>query len=77
MIEEPTGFLNLLCRVAPNSSEFHHLRVPTELFVRRKHDLKIRDKGDKFSLYLSAEQPTLFREIRGNGRIEFGAFKVD
>jgi hypothetical protein len=71
------GFLNLLCGVAPNSSEYHHLRVPIELFVARKHDLGLRDGGDKFSLYLSGEDRRLFREIRGDGQIEFGVFKVD
>jgi hypothetical protein len=74
--EDRFRFVNLLCGVAPNSSEYHHLRVPMDLFVARKHDLKIRDKGDKFQLYLSAEELRLFRDIRGDGRIEFGVFKV-
>jgi hypothetical protein len=71
------GFLNMLCGAAPNSDEFHHLRVPMELFVARKDDLGLRENGDKFSLYLSAEEPRLFREIRGDGGVEFGVFKID
>ena len=71
------GFLNLLCEVAPNSPEFHHLRVPTGVFLACKHHLGFREDSNKFSLYLSAEEPTLYRETRGDGRIEFGAFKVD
>ena len=73
--DNPSGFLNLLCRIAPDSSEFHHLRVPTNLFVTRKSALKIRDDSDKFSLYLSADEPTLFREIRGNGQVEFSDYE--
>jgi hypothetical protein len=67
--------LNLLCQVAPTSSEFHHLRVPMSHFLEHKNKLGFRD--DKFSLYLSAEKSRLFREIRGNGQIEFRKFKVE
>lgn len=75
--EDRFGFLNLLCGVAPNSPDYHHLRVPMGLFLACKHHLWHRDNGERVSLYLSAEEPTLFREIRGDGRIEFGVFKVD
>ena len=75
--DDRLALLNLLCEVSPDSSEFHHLRVPMGLFLACKHHLGYRDEGDKFSLYLSAEKPRLFREIRGDGRIEFGVFKVD
>ena len=68
-------FLNLLCQVAPNSLDFHHLRVRTTLLIERKDHLGFRE--GKFSLYLSAEEPRLFREIRGDGQIEFGLFKID
>ncbi len=74
--ENPSGWLNLLCGVAENSSEYHHLRVPMGLFLACKHLLGFRDDGDRFSLYLSAEMPTLFREIRGEGRVEFAVFRV-
>ena len=75
--KDPFGFLNLLCGVAPDSSEFHHLRVPMGLFLASKHHLGFLRAGDKFSLWLSAEEPTLFREVRGDGRIEFAMFRVD
>ena len=71
------GFLNLLCQFATNSPEFHHLRVPMGLFLACKHHLGLREKEEKFSLYLSAEEPRLFRELRGGGQIEFGVFRVD
>ena len=37
----------------------------------------MREKEKKFSLYLSAEEARLFRELRGGGQIEFGVFWVD
>jgi hypothetical protein len=67
-------FLNLLCQVAPNSSEFRHLRVPMEYF--RDQERHLGSRADKFSLYLSAEKPRLFRELRGDGSVDFGAFEV-
>jgi hypothetical protein len=71
------GFLNLLCQVATNSAEFHHLRVPMGLFLACRHHLGLREEEEKFSLYLSAEHPRLFRELRGGGQIEFGVFRVE
>ncbi|MBI3521814.1 MAG: hypothetical protein HY071_01785 [Chloroflexi bacterium] len=75
--QDHLGFLNMLCEVAPMSSEFHHLRVPMDLFVRRKAEFKIRDQGHIFTLYLSADESRHFREIAGSGSIEFGPFRVD
>jgi hypothetical protein len=71
------NFLNLLCQVTTNSLEFHHLRVPMGLFLACKHHLGMREKEKKFSLYLSAEESRLFRELRGGGQIEFDVFWVD
>jgi hypothetical protein len=75
--ENPFGFVNLLCTPAANGSGYHHLWVPMGLFLACKHHLGFRDDGDKFSLYLSAEESRLFRELRGDGQIEFGVFKVE
>jgi hypothetical protein len=69
-------FLNLLCQVAPDSSDFRHLRVPMRYFLEHKEGLWFREDKLLFAPHLSAEKPSLFREMRGNGRIEFGAFEV-
>jgi len=76
-ITDRFGFLNLLCEVAVSSSDYHHLRVPMGLFLACKHHLGSRDAGNRFSLYLSAEESRLFRELRGEGQIELGVFKLD
>jgi hypothetical protein len=68
--------LNLLCQVAPGSSDFRHLRVPMRYFLEHKGGLWFREDKLSFAPHLSAETPSLFREMRGGGRIEFGSFEV-
>jgi hypothetical protein len=68
------GFINLLCQTAPNDAEFHRLRVPKGFLLANKPHLGFRYEKDIFSLYLSAEAPSLFRELRGDGGHEFGVF---
>jgi hypothetical protein len=70
------AFLNLVCQLAPGSSEFRHLRVPMQFFLDHKHEICFREDILAFSPHLSAEEASLFREIRGTGRIEFGRFEV-
>jgi hypothetical protein len=70
------GFLNMLCEVPEDNSDYHHLRVPMGLFLACKRHLGTRDEGQRFSLYLSAEKTRLFQECRGTGQIEFKAFRV-
>jgi hypothetical protein len=69
-------FLNLLCQVAPGSSDFRHLRVPMPYFLEHKQGIWFREDKLSFSPHLSAEKPRLFREIRGDGQVEFAAFEV-
>ena len=76
-VEDRFGVLNMLCQIEPRDSEYHHLRVPFGLFLACAHLLGQRNNGTLLSLYLSAEEPTLFQEIRGDGRIEFGVFRLD
>jgi hypothetical protein len=75
--EDRVGFVNLLCGLPANGSDYHHLWVPMGLLLACKHHLGFRDDGGRFSLYLSAEESRLFRELRGDGQIEFGVFTVD
>lgn len=67
--------LHLLCQVAPNSSDFHYLRVPGEFFRRNLTKLVLRGNG-RLSLFLSAEPTDLFVERRGSGRLPFASFKI-
>ena len=70
-------FLNLLCQIAPSSSDFHHLRVPMRYFLEHKQHIWFREDKLSFAPHLSAEKSRLFREIRGDGRIEFRNFNVE
>jgi hypothetical protein len=70
-------FLNLLCQVAPGSSDFHHLRVPMRYFLEHKQHIWFREDKVSFAPHLSAEKSRLFRELRGDGQVEFALFKVD
>ena len=74
-VSDPTGYINLLCQHRNNPDSFHHLRVPMALFGACKHHLGYREDNKKFSLFLSAERETLFREMRGTGNIEFRGFE--
>jgi hypothetical protein len=70
-------FLNLLCQVAPGGSDFHHLRVPMQFFLEHKEHLWFREDKLSFAPHISAERSRLFREIRGDGQVDFAVFKVD
>jgi hypothetical protein len=72
-IEEPDQFMNLLCEI-PGGSDFRHLRVPMSYFLEHRDGIWCQD--DSFSPHLSAERPSLFREMRGDGRIEFADFEL-
>lgn len=68
--------INLICESGSKESKFHHFRIPIS-FIREKHNcLGFREKEEKYSLYLSAEPDTLFRELRGKGKVEFADFEV-
>ena len=73
-VETAEGDIDLLCEVAPDTDDFHHLRVPARLFLDRKEDFHVRSEKDAFSLYLSAEADRAFRELRGTGGVEFAQF---
>ena len=65
--------------LAQNSSDggFIHFRVPNAFLSQRKSHLGFRDEDDRVSLFLSAEAPDLFLELRGDGRIAFGGFQLE
>ena len=71
-IETPkSAEIHLLCQVAPDSKDFHYLKVPVEFLKKEKLNLSIRKNG-KLSLFLSAEQDEMFVEKRGSGKVSFG-----
>ena len=71
-----TGYINILCQVAPNKNDFHHLKVPTKFF--NEHLKKFHRLNDKIvDLYLSADPTRLFIEERGDGSLNFRIFLVN
>ena len=68
---------DLLGRNPTGDPEFIHFRVPPEFLVANKAGLGFREQEDKFSLFISAEQKDLWREVRGPGGVDFGRFRVD
>lgn len=68
-------FLHLLCQTDPNSDNFYHLKIPFEFLKSNKSHLGYRDKERRYSLILSAESKDIFRELRGNGKIDFAKFR--
>ena len=77
--EDAWEHISLLCQTAPKGEQFHHLRVPMGLFPACKHHLCVREREGQrlYSLWLSAEPDSLFRELRGSGAIEFRPFLVE
>lgn len=67
--------IHLLCQVAPNSDDFHYLKVPASFFQEQLKNLDVRD-GNKISLYLSPKPSNMFVDERGNGRVDFSKFLV-
>ena len=74
--DDSAEYRHLLCKKTPSSDAFHHLRVPISIFAACKHHLGFREQKGKYSLFLSAEKRTKFREVRGTGAIEFKAFLI-
>ncbi|MDR4494981.1 MAG: hypothetical protein R3B74_11255 [Nitrospirales bacterium] len=67
-------FLNLLCETFQNSDEFYHLKIPLIFLREHKIHLGFRHDNERYSLILSAEDTNKFRELRGDGQIEFANF---
>lgn len=76
-VTDAQSFINLLCEDERDAANFHHLRVPVGVFLACRSQIGYREDVGRFSLFLSAEAGRLFREIRGSGGVEFGAFRVD
>jgi hypothetical protein len=76
-VSNPNGWINLLCQRQNDPSSFHHLHIPMGLFAGCKHLIGFREDKNVYSLFLSAEPESLFREMRGSGNIEFGVFEHD
>ena len=68
-------YLNILCQIALNINDFHHLRVPTKFLI--EHLKGFHTIGEQISLYLSADPETLFKEERGEAGLNFSIFIVN
>ena len=75
LIEEINDDIFFLCQVAPSSQDFYMLAVPARFLQEHLENFDI--VGDTLSLYLSAEQGSLFKECRGKGNIDFTEFCVN
>lgn len=76
LLDNNDAHINLLCESGCAEPRFHHLRVPVSFIAKNRDDLDFRANKKKFSLYLSANPRTLFREERGQGNIDFSPFKI-
>jgi hypothetical protein len=71
MIETPkSAEIHLLCQVAPDTNDFHYLKVPVDFLGKELPNLCVRKNG-KVSLFLSAERKELFIDQRGSGKVRF------
>jgi hypothetical protein len=70
------NYINLICQAAPNSSDYHYLKVPVKYFREQidKFDI-VQDK--MIHIYLSADTNKLFLEERGTGKLDFSKFLVN
>jgi hypothetical protein len=73
--ENPSGYINILCQVAPNGNDFHYLKVPARFLY--EHLDNFHFVGDTISLYFSTHPKTLFVEERGKGNLDFEQFLVN
>lgn len=74
-IEKSTfSHINILCQIAPNMNDFHHLKVPTKFL--RKHIEKFHTLKGKITLYLSTDPEKLFVKERGEGNLDFKSFLI-
>jgi hypothetical protein len=70
-IETPkSAEIHLLCQIAPDTNDFHYLKVPVVFLGKELPNLCVR-KNDKVSLFLSAERHEIFVEQRGSGKVSF------
>ncbi|MGI9337449.1 MAG: hypothetical protein ACR2P4_02915 [Gammaproteobacteria bacterium] len=82
LVENSDGHTNLLCEIGEGiGKHFHHLRVPRAYFVEnralldyREYGGRVRSRGYKYSLHLSASADNRFRDLRGAGRLDFSVF---
>ena len=73
LMEHTSKCIHFLCQQVGMAEPFTHLRVPIDWLRERRQELYIRqDKG--VSIYLSAEDGTLYREMRGTGKLDFSEF---
>jgi hypothetical protein len=73
-IKSGAPYVHLLCQVAPTSSEFYYLQVPSAYLLEHLPKLAVRD-SNRVSLFLSAEPPSSFVDERGPGRVSFARFR--
>lgn len=67
-------YVNMLCQVKPSEKNFHYLKVPVTFIL--EHQKKFHRIGDMIDFYFSAEETTLFKELRGTTELDFSSFVV-
>jgi len=77
IIGQPDKFINLLCQKTRQGKLFYHLKLPSGFLSVCKHLLAYDDTSKRYTLHLSAEQASLFRDLNGIGNVDFSIFNVD
>ena len=72
---EGNSDINVLCQVAPNKNDFHHLRIPTKFFKQHLESFHLL-KGI-ISLYLLTDPKKFLVEVRGKDNINFISFLIN
>jgi hypothetical protein len=73
--ENLSGYINILCQVAPNENDFYYLKIPAKFLY--EHLEKFHIVNDIISLYFSTDPKELFIELRGEGSLDFSKFLVN
>jgi hypothetical protein len=69
-------YIHLICKTNDPKMPFRRLRIPVKFFTKNMDGFAYRKDKDKLSLFVSAETGTLFRELRGSGKLDLGGFEV-
>ena len=70
----PTTNINLLCENSSSENEFYCLKVIFSFLLHHLDKFDAPEKMNAACLYFSAEEKDKFREVRGEGAVEFLQF---
>ena len=71
--ENATSNFHLLCQKSPQIRDYYHLKIPAQYFLSHLDDLTIQKRGT-VSIFPSAEQDSLFQDLRGKRQLNFRSF---